>query len=133
MSAGQHSPWDERRTPPAAGRLRPAITMQPTLDGEAGEPVGIVIAEVICRENEENDLFAGLAAFVRGELPAAKGTADRALDKLLGELRRKSRKLGADAVLSTSISTLRGADSAGRKLLKMIATGTAVVFPPRDE
>ena len=123
--AGEAGPWSERRATGAGGQ-RPAITMQPTFRGEAGDPIGIVVAEIVSRESDENDLFSGLAAFVRAQMPAEKVTADRALDKLLGELRLKGRRLGADAILSTSIRMVRGSDSAGHKLLKMIGTGTAV-------
>jgi uncharacterized protein YbjQ (UPF0145 family) len=132
-SAGPGIRKDEKPPVPTPDGPHPAITTQPTFRGQAGDPIGIVIAEVICRENEENDLFAGLAAFVRAELPAGKAITDKALDKLLDELRRKGRRLGADAILSTNIRTLRGADATGRKLLKMIATGTAVVLRASDD
>jgi uncharacterized protein YbjQ (UPF0145 family) len=128
-SAGQAGPWDERHFASAAGGQRPAITMQPTLRGEAGDPIGIVVAEIVCHVSDENDLFAGLAAFVRAEMPAEKASTDRALDRLLGELRRKGRRLGADAILSTTIRMVRGSDAGGHKLLKMIGTGTAVLLP----
>jgi uncharacterized protein YbjQ (UPF0145 family) len=123
----------EKHVANAARGLRPAVTMQPTLAGEAGAPVGVVIAEVVCLDHDENDLFAGLGAFIRAELPAQKTATDIALAKLLGELCLKGRKLGADAILSADIKLLRGTDAAGHRLLKMIATGTAVVLSPGQE
>jgi uncharacterized protein YbjQ (UPF0145 family) len=109
--------------------LRPIVTQQPTVRGESGEPVGVVIVEVVCLENDENDLFAGLGTFIQGRLPAEKAPAVTALEKLTCKLRREGRKLGADAILSTSIKLVRGANAAGHKLLKMTAIGTAVVLP----
>lgn len=109
--------------------LRPIVTQQPTVQGEPGEPVGVVIVEVICQESDENDLFAGLGTFVQGQLPAEKAPAETALEQLMGKLRLEGRKLGADAILSTSIKLVRGANAAGHKLLKMTAIGTAVVLP----
>ena len=121
---------DEDRVRRASHGLHPVVTMQPTLRGEAGEPVGIIVAEVICPENEENDLFAGLAAFIRAEAPEEKAIADIALEKLLGKLGAKGRKLRADAIVATNIELLRGVSKSGRKVLRMRATGTAVVLPP---
>lgn len=120
---------NEKRVKRASYGLRPPVTMQPTIGGEAGEPVGIVIAEVVCLENEENNLFAGLGRFIRAEPPAAKATTDIALEQLLRELGLKGRELGADAILSTHIKLLRGVHAAGHKVLRMTATGTAVVLP----
>ena len=114
----------------AARGMRPAITMQPTIGGEAGEPLGIVIAEIISPETEENDLFAGLGAFTRAELPAEKTAADMALEKLLRELGLKGRKLGADAIVSTKIELLRGVNAGGHKVLRMMGAGTAIALPP---
>jgi uncharacterized protein YbjQ (UPF0145 family) len=133
MSAGRSRAISEKNVANAANGLRPAITMQPTLGGEAGTPVGVVIAEVVCLDHDENELFAGLGAFVRAELPAQKSATDIALAQLLGELCLKGHKLAADAILSTDIKLLRGTDAAGHRLLKMIATGTAVVLPPGRE
>jgi uncharacterized protein YbjQ (UPF0145 family) len=130
MTTGQGRPMDEERIRRVSRGLRPAITMQPTVGGEAGEPLGIVFAEVVCPENEENDLFAGLAEFVRAERPAEKAATDIALEKLLQELGLKGRKLGADAIVSTNFHLLRGVHTAGHKVLRMTATGTAVVLPP---
>ena len=118
-----------KRAPSAPSGSHPIVSQQPTIQGEAGQPIGIVIAEVVCPVNEENDLFAGLGAFIRAELPAERAPTDVTLEKLLSELRLKGSKLGADAILSTSIKLLRGADAAGHKLLKMTATGTAVILP----
>ena len=129
MSAPQGRPMNEELVRRAARGLRPAITMQPTLGGEAGEPLGIVIAEIDCPETEENDLFAGLGAFTRGELPAEKTAADIALEKLLRELGRRGGKLGADAIVSTRIEMLRGVDAGGYKVLRMTGAGTAIVLP----
>lgn len=126
---GQNASLDEERIARAASALRPVITMQPTLRGEAGEPLAIVIAEVICPESEENNLFAGFGAFVRGEMPADKTPSDLALELLLDKLCRKGRKLGADAILSTHFKLMRGTHSAAGKLLKLTATGTAVALP----
>jgi uncharacterized protein YbjQ (UPF0145 family) len=117
---------NEERVAGASSGLRPAVTMQPSFGGESGDPLGIVMAEVVCLENEENDLFAGLGAFLRGELPVQQPVTDIALEKLMRELSRKGRKLGADVILSINIKLLRAKDMAGRKLLKMVATGTAV-------
>lgn len=133
MSAGRSRPISERHVARAAHALRPVVTMQPTVAGEAGEPVGVVIAEIVCPDHEEDDLFAGLGAFIRAGLPEQKAATDIALEKLLGELCSKGRKLAADAILSTDITLLRGTDAAGHRLLKMIATGTAVVLPPRQD
>jgi uncharacterized protein YbjQ (UPF0145 family) len=133
MSAGRSRSVSEKRVAGAAHGLRPAVTMQPTIAGEAGEPVGVVIAEVVCADQEENDLFAGLGAFIRAELPTQKTATDIALEKLLGELCLKGRRLAADAILSTDIKLLRGTDAAGHRLLKMIATGTAVILPSRQD
>lgn len=108
---------------------RPIVTQQPTVRGESGEPVGVVIVEVVCLESDETDLFAGLGTFIRGRLPAEKAPAATALEKLMCKLRLEGRKLGADAILSTSIKLVRGANAAGHKLLKMTAIGTAVVLP----
>jgi uncharacterized protein YbjQ (UPF0145 family) len=129
----QATPLSEQRIANAASGLRPAITMQPTLRGEPGEPLAIVIAEVICPESEENSLFAGLGAFVRGEMPADKTPSDLALEMLLDKLCRKGRKLGADAILSTHFKLMRGTHSAAGKLLKLTATGTAVALPSARE
>lgn len=133
MSAGRSHAVSEKHLANAAHGLRPPVTMQPTLAGEAGRPVGVVIAEVVCPGHDEHDLFAGLGAFIRAELPAQKTATDIALERLLGELCLKGRKLAADAILSTDIKMLRGTDSAGNKLLKMVATGTAVVLPRVQE
>jgi uncharacterized protein YbjQ (UPF0145 family) len=114
-----------------SGDLRPIVTQQPTVGGEAGEPVGVVIVEVVCLESDETELFSGLGTFIRGRLPAEKAPAATALEKLIGKLRLEAGKLGADAVLSTSIKLVRGANAAGHKLLKMTAVGTAVVLPSR--
>lgn len=127
-STNQSPPVTEDRIAKAASGRHPAITMQPTLRGISGEPLAIVIAEVICPESEENDLFAGLAAFVRGEMPADQTPSDLALDMLLEKLSRKGRKLGADAIVSTHFKLMRGTHGAGRKLLKLTATGTAVAL-----
>lgn len=124
---------NQERISRASCGLSLAITMQPTLEGEAGKPVGIVIAEVVCLENEENDLFAGLGALVRAQLPAQNAAIDIALERLLRELGRKARKLGADAILSTKFELLRGVRTAGHKVLRMTATGTAVVLPPKQD
>ncbi len=133
MNTGQSRPMNEERVKRASDGLRPVVTMQPTVGGDAGEPIAIVIAEVVCPENEENDLFAGLGAFVRAEPPAENAAADVALEKLLRELGLKGRKLGADAILSTNFELLRGVHTAGKKVLKMRATGTAVVLPRRQD
>jgi uncharacterized protein YbjQ (UPF0145 family) len=133
MGAGRSRSLSESQLAGAANGLRPAVTMQPTIRGEAGKPVGVVIAEVVCPDEEEDDLFAGLGAFIRAELPTQKAPIDIALEKLLGELCRKGRGLAADAILSTDIKLVRGTDSGGHKLLKMIATGTAVVLPSTRE
>jgi uncharacterized protein YbjQ (UPF0145 family) len=133
MSAGKNRSLSESRVSGAARGLRPAITMQPTIAGEAGRPVGVVIAEVVCPDEEENDLFAGLAAFIRAELPMQKAATDIALEKLLGALCLKGRRLEADAILSTDIKLLRGTDAAGHKLLKLVATGTAVILPSPED
>lgn len=119
------------RDPEISGDLCPIVTQQPTLRGEPGEPVGVVIVEVVCLESDENDLFAGLGAFIRGRLPTEQAPAATALEKLMGKLRLEGRKLGADAILSTSVKLVRGANAAGHKLLKMTAIGTAVVLPSR--
>jgi uncharacterized protein YbjQ (UPF0145 family) len=114
----------------ASRGLRPAVTMQPTIGGESGAPLGIVIAEVICRETEENDLFAGLGAFTRAELPAAKTATEIALEQLLRELGMKGRKIGADAIVAAKFELLRGVNAAGHKVLRMTAAGTAIALPP---
>ena len=133
LDEDQGRPMNEERVMRASHGLRPAVTMQPTIGGEGGDPIGIVIAEVVCPENEENDLFAGLGAFVRAEPPAENAATDVALEKLLRELGLKGRKLGADAILSTNFELLRGVHTAGKKVLKMRATGTAVVLPRRQD
>lgn len=112
---------------------RPLITMQPTVMLNAGTPLGIVIAEIVCPESDESGLFAGLGAFVRAELPDDKGATDIALEKLVRELQRKGRKLGADAIVSANIKLLRGMHAAGHKLIKMTGTGTAVALPERQD
>lgn len=124
----QTTPITEDRITKAASGRHPAITMQPSLGGVSGQPLAIIIAEVICPESEENDLFAGLSAFVRGEMPADQTPSDLALDMLLEKLSRKGRKLGADAIVSTHFKLMRGTHGAGRKLLKLTATGTAVTL-----
>jgi uncharacterized protein YbjQ (UPF0145 family) len=130
MTTGRSRVISEKHVANAANGLQPAVTMQPTLAGEAGTPVGVVIAEVVCPDHDENELFAGLGAFIRAELPAQKTPAEIALARLLGELCLKGRNLAAGAILSTDIKLLRVTDAAGHRLLKMIATGTAVVLPP---
>ncbi len=132
MSADQDSPVSQACFERAACGLQPAITMQPLVQGEAGRPLGIVIAEVVCEEDEENGLFAGLGAFVRAQLPADRAAVEIALERLLGELCRKGRKFNAGAIVSTHIKLLRGTHADGRKLLKLIATGTAVALPSPD-
>jgi|EndMetStandDraft_8_1072994.scaffolds.fasta_scaffold101825_3 uncharacterized protein YbjQ (UPF0145 family) len=124
---------NQKPVPGAAYEPGPAISMQPSIEGQTGQPIGVVMAEVVCMEQDENDLFAGLRTFIRGELPAQRTSTDIALEKLLRELRRKGRGLGADAILSTTIKLLRGADSTGQKLLKMSAIGTAVALPSRKD
>jgi uncharacterized protein YbjQ (UPF0145 family) len=132
MSVGQDSPVTQEQIASASVRLRPVVTMQPTVGGEAGEPIAIVVAEVICFEHEESNLFAGLGAFIRAELPTGKVATDIALEKLMRELCSKGRKLKADAIVSTNIKLLRGIRTAGHKLLKMTATGTAITLPTRQ-
>ena len=129
MSAGQTRPINDEHIQRASHGLRPAITMQPTIKGEAGEPIGIVVAETDCIENEGNDLFAGLGSFIRTGLPAHKSPTDIALERLLRKLCVKGRKLGADAILSINIELLHGGWAAGHQVLKMTATGTAVLLP----
>jgi uncharacterized protein YbjQ (UPF0145 family) len=120
---------EEDRMKRASSGLHPVISMQPTLGGRAGEPVGIVMAEVVCPETEHPDLFAGLGTFVRGASPAEKAPTDIALKRLLSELGAKGGKLGADAILSTQIGLVRGVHKAGRRVIRITATGTAVVLP----
>ena len=45
MSSAPGHPMEEDRIKRASGGLYPVISMQPTLRGRAGEPVGIVMAE----------------------------------------------------------------------------------------
>ncbi len=132
MTADRNTFLNEERCAGASKGLYPVISTQPTISGEAGEPVGIVIAEVVSLENEEGDLFAGLGAFIRAELPQNRAVTEITLQKLLCELSLKGRKLKADAILSTTIRLLRGTNAAGHKLLKMTATGTAVVLPNKQ-
>jgi uncharacterized protein YbjQ (UPF0145 family) len=133
MSADQNPSLNEERCAGASKGLYPVISTQPTMSGEAGEAVGIVIAEVVSLENEEGDLFAGLGAFIRAELPQDRAVTQMTLEKLLRELSLKGRKLRADAILSTTITLLRGTNTAGHRLLKMTATGTAVVLPNKQK
>ncbi len=131
-NADQATSLTEDRIANAASGWHPAITMQPALRGEPGDPLAIVIAEVTCPESEETNLFAGLAAFVRGGMPADQTPSDLALDMLLEKLCRKGRKIGADAIVSTHFKLMRGTHSGG-KLLKLTATGTAVALPSANK
>ncbi|MEM9472031.1 MAG: hypothetical protein AAGA00_08735 [Pseudomonadota bacterium] len=104
----------------------PVVTQQPTVGGDAGQPLEIVVSEVVSDENDEIGMFTGLGAFLRTEKPRDYTVADGVLQKLVTELKNKAVHLGADAVVSTTIKLVRGVDDSGQRRLKMSAIGTAI-------
>ena len=106
--------------------VAPVVTQQPTVDGDAGQPLEIVMSEVVSDESDEKGLFYGLGSFLRRERPREYSATDGVLQKLLSELKNKAVLLGADAVVSTTIKSVRGVDDSGQLRIKMSAIGTAV-------
>jgi uncharacterized protein YbjQ (UPF0145 family) len=104
----------------------PVVTQQPTLGGDAGQAIEIVMSEVISVDSDEKGLFHGLGRFLLAERPQDYTAADGVLLKLLSELQKKARHLEADAVVSTTIKSVRGVDDSGKPRIKMTAIGTAI-------
>lgn len=104
----------------------PVVTQQPAVDGDSGRPLEIVMSEVVSDESDEKGLFHGLGSFLRRERPREYSATDGVLAKLLLELKSKAVHLGADAVVSTTINSVRGVDDSGQLRIKMSAIGTAV-------
>ena len=100
----------------------PIITQQATVEGDLGEVVRMVIAEVLALDHDDSGPFRGLGDFIRAERPQFETPADRALVQLTRELRHKARRLGADAVVTMRFSTAEIATGA----CELVAYGTAV-------
>lgn|GEM_PF-3762361 len=105
---------------------QPIVTQQPTVGGNAGQPLEIVMCEVVTNETDEVGLFQGLWSFLRNEKPRDYTAVDGILMILLLDLKAKAVHLGADAVVSTTIKSVRGVDDSGQRRIKMSAIGTAI-------
>jgi len=106
-------------------RPEPIITQQAAVEGDPGEVVRMVIAEVLALDHDDSGPFRGLGDFIRAERPQIETPADRALVQLTRDLRHKARRLGADAVVNVRVHSLRGVGQ-GQRRLRISAVGTAV-------
>ena len=104
----------------------PIVTQQPTVGGNAGEPMDIIVSEVESSEDLEYRMFHGFEHFIRGGKLRDYTVADSVLLKLISELKGKAMQMGADAVVSTTIKSVHGVDDSGKRRIKMSAIGTAV-------
>jgi len=118
---------DERFAPAETGDALP-LTQQPTVNGRFGTPLQMVACEVVSIESDNSVLFNGLGRFLHAQKLQVETAVDLALIKLIGELREKAKHLGADAVVSVSISSIRGVGAGGQRHLRISAVGTAIRF-----
>lgn len=118
--------------PPNGRRPGPAVTQQPTISGEYGQPLQVVISELVLSESDGVSMFHGLRSFLRAEQTQDQTTVDLALSRLISDLQRKAEKLGADAVVNVSVSSTRGVGAGGQRRLRISATGTAIRFEEKE-
>ena len=109
------------------GRI-PHLTQQAQVNQQRGEPIQILISEIVIIDRKKVRLFGGIRSFFYGRAVLAKTSADLAIDRLSDDLREKASILGADAVVSLSINAVRGVESGGQRLVRFTAVGTAVRF-----
>lgn len=103
------------------------VTTTNTIQGqEITNYLGIVTAEVIYGTNVLKDFFAGIRDMFGGRTGGYEKVFEKAQLEAIDELKKRARKLNADAIIGIKVDTgTINVDQAG-VLLLVTATGTAV-------
>ena len=103
------------------------VTTTNTIQGqEITNYLGIVTAEVIYGTNALKDFFAGIRDMFGGRTGGYEKVFEKAQLEAIDELKKRARKLNADAIIGIKVDTgTINVDQAG-VLLLVTATGTAV-------
>ena len=103
------------------------VTTTNTIDGQnITEYIDVVTAEVVYGTNALKDFFAGIRDVFGGRTGGYEKVFEKAQSEAIAELKKRARKLNADAVVGIKVDTgTINIDQQG-VLLLVTATGTAV-------
>jgi uncharacterized protein YbjQ (UPF0145 family) len=97
-------------------------------NAEISEYLDVVTAEVIYGTNALKDFFAGLRDMFGGRTGSYEKVFEKAQSEAIEELKKRAKKLNADAIIGIKIDTgTINVDQEG-VLLLVTGTGTAVKF-----
>ena len=114
----------------SAGELKklglPPVTQQADLAGKTGQPLSILVTDMVVPDQLEYGLLSGLGNFLRTGLVIEKTALDQAVLEITIDIARKAAAIAANAVVAADIHMSRGMDAGGKKFIRISIIGTAV-------